>query len=81
MGVLHKLTSNLMPFQWTYTHQHAFEDVKHLAMIFCNHHWKPLSYDPEAPPVNVMTDGCGTGIAGIVMIGRLLMLQYSTQLS
>jgi len=70
MGVLHELTSDSVPFRWTYTHQHAFEDVKHLATICCNHHQKPLSYDPEAPPVNVVTDGCGTGIAGIVSQGH-----------
>jgi len=44
--------------------------MKHLAMICCNHRWRLLSYDPEAPPVNVVTDGCGTGIAGIVSQGH-----------
>jgi len=44
--------------------------VKRLATICRNHHWKPLSYNPEAPPVNVVTDGCGTGIAGIVSQGH-----------
>ena len=66
MGVLHELTSDSVPFRWTYTHQHAFEDVKQLTTICHGHHQKPLSYDPRAPPVNIVTNGCGTGIAGVV---------------
>ena len=30
MAVLHGLTGDTVPFQWEYTHQCAFEDVKHI---------------------------------------------------
>lgn len=46
--------------------QRAFEDIKHLANDCRDHHRKPLNYGPDAEPVNVVTDGCGTGIAGVV---------------
>jgi len=70
MGVLHELTSDLIPFRWTYTYQRAFEDVKRLATVCWDHHRKPLNYDPSTLPINVVTDGCGTGIAGVVSQGK-----------
>jgi len=70
IGVLHELTSDSIPFRWTYTYQRAFEDVKRLATVCRDHHRKPLNYDPSAPPINVVTDGCGTGIAGVVSQGE-----------
>jgi len=33
-------------------------------------HCRPLSYDPEAPPIHVVTDGHSTGIAGIISQGH-----------
>jgi len=69
MGVLHGLTGDTVPFRWTYTHQCAFEDVKCLTVRCRDHHWKPLRYGAGKPPVNVVTDGCGTGIAGMVSQG------------
>ena len=30
MVVLHELTGDNVPFRWEYTHQQAFEDVKHI---------------------------------------------------
>lgn len=38
MGLLHKLTGDTVPFRWDYTHQCAFEDVKHQAVICRDHH-------------------------------------------
>ena len=70
MGVLHTLTGDTVPFRWEYTHQRAFEDIKHLAMLCKDHHRKPLKYGDNAPPVNIVTDGCGTGITGIVSQGE-----------
>lgn len=38
MGILHGLTGNMVPFHWEYTHQRAFEDIKHLASACWDHH-------------------------------------------
>jgi hypothetical protein len=70
MGVLHALTGDTVPFRWEYTHQRAFEDVKNLATLCKDHHRRPLKYGDDAPPVNIVTDGCGTGIAGVVSQGE-----------
>ena len=69
MGILHRLTDDTVPFQWEYTHQHAFEDIKQLASKCCDHHRKPLIYESDAPPVNMVMDGCITGIAGVISHG------------
>jgi hypothetical protein len=69
MGILHGLTGDTVPFRWEYTHQRAFQDIKDLAMRCKDHHRKPLVYGEGALPVNVVTDGCGTGIAGVVSQG------------
>ena len=70
MGILHMLTGDTVPFHWEYTHQRAFKDIKSLAMLCKDHHRKPLKYGDNAPPVNIVTDGCGTGIAGVVSQGE-----------
>lgn len=69
MGILHGLTGDTVPFCWEFTHQQAFEDIKRLASACKEHHCKPLRYGPDAPPMNIVTDGCGTGIAGVVSQG------------
>ena len=49
-------------------------------------HCRLLSYDPEAPPIHIMTDGCSTGIAGIISQGHDwkiadVMVFYSAKLN
>ena len=39
-------------------------------MRCCNHHHRPLIYGKDTSPINVVTDGCATGIAGIVSQGE-----------
>ncbi|KAJ3518583.1 hypothetical protein NMY22_g13602 [Coprinellus aureogranulatus] len=70
MGVLFNLTSDKVPFRWDFTHQRAFEEVKRLASACRDHHRTPLQYGPGAPPINVVTDACVTGIAGVVSQGK-----------
>ncbi|KAJ3553076.1 hypothetical protein NP233_g12731 [Leucocoprinus birnbaumii] len=48
----------------------AFEDVKQAAVDCKDHHRKPLQYGPEAPPINMVTDGCVTVIAGVISQGK-----------
>ncbi len=67
MGVLTELTGDTVPFRWEYTHQRAFEDIKNAAMVCKDHNRRPLTYDPDAPPINVVTDGCVT--AGVISQG------------
>jgi hypothetical protein len=70
MGILHNLTSDSVPFRWEFTHQRAFEDVKRLVSEGQDHHRKALNYEPDAPPIWLVTDGCATGIAGVVCQGK-----------
>ncbi|KAJ3500276.1 hypothetical protein NMY22_g19310 [Coprinellus aureogranulatus] len=70
MGILHSLTADGVPFRWTHTHQRAFEEIKSLAVRCRDHHRKPLVYGADAPPVNLVTDGCVTGIAGVISQGK-----------
>ncbi|KAJ6625881.1 hypothetical protein B0H10DRAFT_1782550 [Mycena sp. CBHHK59/15] len=49
MGILDGLTGDTVPFRWGYTHQRAFEDVKHLIEDAQNHCRRVLDYQPEAP--------------------------------
>ena len=69
MGVLHKLTGDTVPFRWGFTEQRAFEDVKALVQAARNHHRVPLDYTVGAPQVWLVTDGCATGVAGVVSQG------------
>ncbi|KAJ3511636.1 hypothetical protein NLJ89_g3978 [Agrocybe chaxingu] len=70
MGVLHTLTSESVPFRWDFTHQRAFEEVKALASKCRNHHRRPIDHSEGAPPINLITDGCATGIAGVISQGH-----------
>ena len=70
MGILHRLTGDAVPFHWGYTEQHAFEDVKMLVQSARDHHRVPVNYAPNAPQVWMVTDGCATGIAGVVSQGN-----------
>ncbi|KAJ2917183.1 hypothetical protein MD484_g3247, partial [Candolleomyces efflorescens] len=69
MGVLSAITGDTVPFRWTYTEQRAFEEVKQLVHDSREHHRVPLSYEKNAPPIWLVTDGCATGISGVVCQG------------
>ena len=47
-----------------------FEEIKELAVKCKDHHRKLISYSEDAPPVNMVTDGCATGIAGVISQGN-----------
>ncbi|KAJ8481441.1 hypothetical protein ONZ45_g15313 [Pleurotus djamor] len=70
MGILSSLTGDTVPFRWEFTHQRAFEDIKKLVHQHRNVRRKPLDYSEDAPPIWVVTDGCATGIAGVVSQGK-----------
>lgn len=70
MGILHTLTGDTVPFRWDHTHQRAFKDIKRLTVQCCDHHRRPLEYGQDHKPINVITDGCVTGIAGVVSQGK-----------
>jgi hypothetical protein len=69
LGVLSAVTGDTVPFRWTHTEQRAFEEAKNLTQLARNHSRKPISYEKDAPPVWMVTDGCLTGIAGVVSQG------------
>ena len=69
MGVLSSITGDTVPFRWGYTEQRAFDEVKSLVHAARNHRRKPLDYSPGAPPIWMVTDGCATGISGVVSQG------------
>ncbi|KAJ2921120.1 hypothetical protein H1R20_g15976, partial [Candolleomyces eurysporus] len=69
MGVLSAITGDTVPFRWGFTEQRAFEDVKRLVHKAREHRRKPLDYSPGAAPIWVVTDGCATGIAGVISQG------------
>ena len=53
-----------------FTEQRAFEDVKTLTQTTRDHHRVPLNYEKTALPVWMVTDGCSTGVAGLVSQGE-----------
>jgi len=69
MGILSSITGDTVPFRWTYTEQRAFEDVKSLVQSARDHHRVPLSYVEGASPIWMITDGCSTGISGMIAQG------------
>jgi len=69
MAILHGLTRDATVFCWGFTEQRAFEDVKTLVQTMRDHHCVPLNYDKSALPVWMVTDGCATGVAGLVSQG------------
>ena len=70
MGVLSSITGDTVPFRWGYTEQRAFEDVKLLVQRTQDHHRVPLTYTVGAPTIWMITDGCSTGISGLVSQGK-----------
>ncbi|CAA7268279.1 unnamed protein product [Cyclocybe aegerita] len=64
----------------------AFDEVKALATQCKDHHRRPLNRSPGAPPINLVTDGCATGIAGVISQGEdwktaIVSAFYSAKLS
>ena len=70
MGVLSGITGDTVPFRWGYTEQRAFEEVKTLVHHAREHRRKPLTYTEGADPIWLITDGCSTGISGLVSQGK-----------
>ena len=70
MGILHSLTSDSVLWRWDHTHQRAFDEIKRGAARCKDHHRKPLRYGKDEPPVNMITDGCVSGIAGVISQGE-----------
>jgi hypothetical protein len=70
MGVLSAITGDTVPFRWGYTEQRAFEEVKVLVHQAREHHRVPIRYSRDAPPIWMITDGCSTGISGLVSQGE-----------
>jgi hypothetical protein len=71
MGVLHGLTGDAVPFRWEYTHQRAFEDIKNIVDQQQHSRRVPVKYGAlaEVEQVFLITDGCATGVAGVVAQG------------
>ena len=70
MGVLSTITGDTVPFRWGYTEQRAFEEVKALVHQAREHRRVPLDYSEGASPIWMVTDGCATGISGLVSQGN-----------
>ena len=70
MGVLSSITGDTVPFRWGYTEQRAFDEVKSLVHHARTHRRVPLNYSPSAPPIWMVTDGCSTGVSGLVSQGE-----------
>jgi len=86
MGVLSKITGNTVLFHWEFTQQCAFEEIKHYVASCKGHHRVPLDYSEQAPPIWLMTDTSGQGIAAVVVQGMdwksaKVATLYSTKLN
>jgi hypothetical protein len=69
MGVLSAITGDTVPFRWGFTEQRAFSEVKALVHDAREHRRVPLNYTEGALPIWMITDGCATGISGVVSQG------------
>lgn len=69
MAILHGLTGDTVSFRWGYTEQRAFDDIKKAVQNARDARRVPLNYAPDAPQIWMVTDGCTTGIAGLVSQG------------
>ena len=86
LGILSSITGDTVPFRWGYTEQCAFDEVKSLVHISRGHCRVPLDYSPGAPPIWMITDGCATGISGVISQGQgwkkaKIAAFYSTKLN
>ena len=69
LGVLSAVTGDMVLFRWGYTEQRAFDEAKRLTETARTRSRQPISYENGAPQVWMVTDGCTTGIAGVVSQG------------
>ena len=69
MGILSAITGDTVPFRWGYTEKRAFDEVKTLAQQARDHRRVPLDYSSIVPPIWMITDGCSTGISGLISQG------------
>lgn len=69
LGILSAITGDKVPFRWTYTENRAFEEAKNLVHSARNHSRRPITYGANADQVWMVTDGCLTGIAGVISQG------------
>jgi len=69
MGVLHSLTGDTVPFQWEFTHQRAFDNIKCLISKGQNLWHILLKYGANQEPIYLITDGSATGISSVVAQG------------
>ena len=70
MGTLSVLTGEGTPFRWTYTEQRAFDQIKNIVADARDLARIAIDYGPNAPPINLVTDGCSIGIAGCISQGE-----------
>ena len=70
LGILSAITGDKVLFRWGYTEQRAFDEAKALAHSAHEHSRHPIRYDKGAPQVWMVTDGCSTGVTGVISQGR-----------
>lgn len=67
MGILTALMGSEVAFKWEFTHQRAFDEIKHLIQDHQDHHQVPLDYSKTANSIWLITDESIGGIAGVVL--------------
>lgn len=72
MGILTPLAGARAMWNWTATHQRAFEDVKSIVQKWRDHHRVVLDYSPDAESINLVTDASLTGASGHISQGNEL---------
>ena len=68
MDMLTTLTGDTVLYRWEFTHQRAFEEkIKEIveggeprSLLYC------IKYGADTDPIFMKTDGCATGISGVV---------------
>jgi hypothetical protein len=69
LGVLSAIMGDKVLFHWTPTEQHTFDDAKKLVHSAQAHSRRPITYGKDTDQVWMVTDGCLTGIAGVISQG------------
>ena len=70
MGILAPMTSTSKPWNWTDTHQRAFEQVKEIIHRHRDNRRIALDYSEGAPAINLVTDASLTGASGYISQGN-----------
>jgi len=73
MGCLSKRTGKTTPWCWTYTKQHAFDEVWSIIAKWRHTHCTNLDYSANAMPINLTCDACNTGGSGVISQGHDLV--------